>query len=113
MKALAAALVIVLLPASAAAHDPYREWRAPAGHSCCHNADCGVWDAEDVQPIRDGGFRVISIGVDVPRDRILPSPDGRTHVCCVREGGAVGSGPCKRWANGTYTVRCIAVPMGM
>jgi hypothetical protein len=93
-------------------HDMYREWRAPMGTNCCHNKDCGVWNAEDVEPLANGSFYVRSIGQTVTKDRVLPSPDGKVHMCCVREGDAVGTGPCQKWKNGTYTVRCIAVPMG-
>lgn len=112
MRRLAVAMLIFATGFEAAlAHDPYREWRAPSGTSCCHRADCGVWDADDIEPRANGSFYVRSLNVTVTKERILPSPDGKTHMCCVREGGQI-DGPCRRYANGMVTVRCIAVPMG-
>jgi hypothetical protein len=108
----AAIAALVVLPAGAAiAHDPYSDWVSGLGVSCCHRTDCGVWAAEDVDPRADGGAWIRSLGVEVVREKVLPSPDGKVHVCCVRENEEI-DGPCKRLEDGKYMVRCVALPMG-
>ena len=108
---IAFAIVTSALLGPAKAHDMYHDWVAPMGMNCCHRTDCGAWDPEDIEPLANGAFFVRSLGVTITKERVLPSPDGKTHMCCVRENSEI-DGPCKKWGNGTYTVRCISVPMG-
>jgi len=78
------ALILCLLAAPAAAHDPYADWKTKGGVSCCHGRDCApatmFTDAEDRLFARQNGQTYF-----VPKEAILPipSPDGRSHACII------------------------------
>ncbi|MFO1090849.1 MAG: hypothetical protein U1E46_14855 [Hyphomicrobiales bacterium] len=90
--------------------DPYATWQQPGnGMSCCSGKDCGPWPATDVDPRSNGGYYLRSLKLEVTADRVLPSPDGRYHVCCRRSSR---TGPCDVATFGRAEVYCIAAPTG-
>jgi hypothetical protein len=77
---IASAFVAVLVP-RAQAHDIYTGLRQPhTGASCCSNDDCAP-AKEDVILQPNGSDTLPARGVTVQQSKVLPSPDGRYHIC--------------------------------
>jgi hypothetical protein len=63
------------------AHDIYSGLRQPyTGESCCSDDDCAP-AKEDVISNSNGSYTLPARGVTVPKSKVLPSPDGRYHIC--------------------------------
>jgi hypothetical protein len=72
---------LALLVAEAQAHDIYTGLRQPyTGASCCSNDDCAP-AKEDVILQPNGSYTLPARGVTVQKSKVLPSPDGRYHIC--------------------------------
>lgn len=101
----------MLLVSPTAAHDMYGTWKQPnnPAMSCCSGKDCAPVDAELVYPGADGSFEIPSMGVHVAADKVLPSPDGRYHLCCRRD---TANSPCELIGGKTAVVYCFAAPVG-
>lgn len=94
-----AVVLLGLVSPPAQAHEWY-PW------DCCHGKDCAPVDR--IEYLKSGGMRLHATingeraVVEVPRGfLLLPSQDGRAHVCAYRlwEGGKPG-----------YAPRCVFLP---
>ena len=90
----------------------------PYPYTCCHGRDCSPWPAEDIEPIGGGAYRVLSLGVDVPRADVQPLTGDMARLAnqlkqptpyhlCVRRDAATGE------IVTPVTVHCLFVGEGM
>jgi hypothetical protein len=76
-----ALVFLAFLVPKAQAHDIYTGLRQPhTGASCCSNDDCAP-AKEDVILQPNGSYTLPARGVTVQKSKVLPSPDGRYHIC--------------------------------
>lgn len=79
--AAATAIAILLLCASAFAHDPYTGYRNPVtDYGCCNGTDCAAVSASDIERTAQG-WLYVPTGETLPFNQALPSFDHRHHVC--------------------------------
>src|SRR6478752_5139414 len=83
MRSPALAVGLALLSIPARAHDWYSDLKDAHGVGCCSERDC---QPVDFCALKDGrqGLAIASIGcvaIDWAKVLLIPSPDGRAHVC--------------------------------
>ena len=76
-------VALVLFSTPACAHDWYSDLKDAYGVGCCSERDC---QPVDLCVLKDGrqGLAIASIGcvaIDWAKVLLIPSPDGRAHVC--------------------------------
>ena len=102
------ALVLFSIPAFA--HDWYSDLKDARGVGCCSERDC---QPVDFCALKDGrqGLAIASIGcvaIDWRKVLLIPSPDGRAHVCLGMTFGRDWRPGWTKWL-GHYQ-RCVILP---
>lgn len=96
--------------------DPYPTY-------CCHGRDCSPWAAEDVVPLGNGGYRILSLNAVVPRAKVKPVTREMSQLAIALNGEATPYHLCIRRdpfsgepvysMDGSVTVHCFFVGEGM